>query len=80
MNKKTRAAIAASKGRTVYYLNKEESAVVDRMRADKRYMASWCKFRPGSANFDCRAKAERDGYCLNHWKTLERMREDGPPE
>ena len=82
MKKKTQKAMAAAKGRTVYYLTETEAEVIDRMRFEGqsakleavRAAAPKCKYvwAYSSRSDKCVCIAKRDGYCLVHWKMLQR--------
>jgi hypothetical protein len=74
MNKKTQKALAASKGRRVYWLSEEEAEVIDEIRIKKAIRRELAKKRAArvTCNWNCDAPAKRDGYCMIHWKMITR--------
>jgi hypothetical protein len=72
MNKKTQKAIAASKGRSVYYLTPEEAKVIDNMRLNGRDQRN--RNQPNCKHPRCLAHAKDKyfGYCGNHHRMIER--------
>lgn len=83
MNKKTQQAIAAGKGRTVYYLTDEEAEIIDQLRLNARRLkdtesyndkpkCKYCTRYPSGYDYP----AKRDGYCGIHWRMIQRWGHD----